>query len=77
MGNKESASNDGIFSSVDRPSVLETRDIRSIAKYMKSDECQNVYVMVCSTSPTNIRNTQGSAISPYLSRRRIGIAIIA
>ena len=77
MGNRESASNDGIFSSLDRSSVLEARDLRSVAKYMKSDECQNVYVMVCSISPTNIHNAQCSAIPSYLSRHRIGIAILA
>jgi len=47
MGNKESASNDpGVFSSPDRPSTLEVRDLRSVAKYMKSDKCENVYVML-------------------------------
>ena len=56
MGNKESASNDGVFSSPARSSTLEANDLRSVAKYMKSEECQNIYVMVCSTSPTNIRD---------------------
>lgn len=54
MGNKESASNDGIFSSLDQSHALEARDLPSVAKYMKSDECQNIFVMVRSTSPTNI-----------------------
>ena len=70
MGNKESASNDGVFSSPDRPSVLEVRDLRSVAKYMKSDKCKNVYVMVRSISPTTVHNAQGSAILSYLSRHR-------
>ena len=70
MGNKESANNDaGIFSSVDRPSVLEARDLRSVAKYIKSDKCENVYVMVRSVSPTDVYNAQDSAIPLYLSRR--------
>lgn len=29
------------------PEVLEGRDIRSLAKYIKSDECKNIFVMVC------------------------------
>lgn len=56
MGNKESSSNDGIFSSLDRPSVLEARDVRSVAKYIKSDKCKNIYVMVRSISPANVHN---------------------
>ena len=75
MGNKESASNDGLFSSLDRPSTLEARDLRSVAKYMKSDECQNVFVMVCSISPTNIHNAQGSAIPLHLSRHRARLVL--
>lgn len=47
MGNEESTSNsDGLFSSLERSQTLEARDLRSVAKYMKSDECNNVFVMV-------------------------------
>lgn len=28
------------------PEVLEGRDIPSLAKYIKSDECKNIFVMV-------------------------------
>lgn len=30
------------------PELLEGRDIPSIAKYIKSDQCKNIFVMVCS-----------------------------
>jgi len=46
MGNEESTSNKGLFSSLERPQTLEARDLGSVAKYMKSDECNNVYIMV-------------------------------
>lgn len=28
------------------PNVLKGRDIQSVAEYIKSDECKNVYLMV-------------------------------
>ena len=28
------------------PKVLEARDLQSLVKYMKSDSCQNVFLMV-------------------------------
>jgi NAD-dependent histone deacetylase SIR2 len=28
------------------PKVLEANDLQSLAKYMKSDSCQNVFLMV-------------------------------
>jgi len=46
MGNEESTSNDGLFSPVERPHALGARDLRSVAEYMKSDECKNVFVML-------------------------------
>lgn len=58
MGNEKSKSKDGLFSPLEQPSTLEARDLRSVAKYMKSDECQMIYVMVRSvSSPTNVHNT--------------------
>jgi len=46
MGNEESTSKKGLFSSLERPHTLEARDLGSVAKYIKSDECNNVYIMV-------------------------------
>ena len=46
MGNEESKSKKGLFSSLERPHILEARDLVSVAKYIKSDECHNVYIMV-------------------------------
>jgi hypothetical protein len=46
MGNEESTSNDGLFSPLEGLHALEARDARSVAKYMQSDRCENVFVMV-------------------------------
>lgn len=43
MGNKTSDR-----SNSKKPHILEIRDIPSIAKYIKSEECKNVFVMVSS-----------------------------
>jgi len=58
MGNEESTSNDGIFSPLEQSyaHTLEAKDLRSVAKYMKSDKCENVYVMVRPNSPTHVHN---------------------
>lgn len=47
MGNDQSTGNDDIYEgSPQRSRTLEARDLRSVAKYMKSDECKNVFVML-------------------------------
>jgi len=56
MGNEESTSNDGLFSPLERSHALGARDLRSVAKYMNSDECKNVYVMVRSISPMHVHD---------------------
>ena len=40
MGNELSTAYEG------PPEILESRDIPSIAKYMKSEQCKQVFVMV-------------------------------
>jgi hypothetical protein len=56
MGNEESTSSDNIYKSPQRPRTLEAKDLRSVAKYMKSDKCENIFVMVRSVSPTMLCN---------------------
>lgn len=49
MGNEESTSSDIddiYYGSSQRSSTLEGRDLPSLAKYMKSDKCKNIYVML-------------------------------
>jgi len=48
MGNEESSTSksDDLFSPLERPCALEARDLRSVAKYIKSGKCKNVYVML-------------------------------
>jgi hypothetical protein len=46
MGNEKSTSKDRPSNSLERSCTLEARDLPSVAKYMKSDECKNVFVLV-------------------------------
>ena len=58
MGNEESTSSDSVYGSPQRSRTLEAKDLRSVAKYMKSDKCKNVYVMVRSVSPAKLYDIQ-------------------
>lgn len=70
MGNEESTSSDGLRGSPQRSPALEVRDLRSVAKYIKSEDCQNIFVMVRSVSLASVHDAQSSA-GPYKTHRVI------
>lgn len=48
------------------PEVLKGRDIQSVADYIKSDQCKNVFLMV-SVLFTPLRSSRGLILSRYTS----------
>jgi hypothetical protein len=65
MGNEESTSSDSdLHGSSQQSRILEAKNLRSVAKYMKSEECQVVYVMVRLVSLQNFHNAQNFMHSP-------------
>lgn len=47
------------------PELLEGRDIASVAEYIKSDECKNVYLMVSRSELGSTRTVGSSLIYMY------------
>lgn len=75
MGNEESTSNDGIYGPPQGSRTLEAKDLRSVVKYMKSDKCKNVYVMLGAGVSTSagIPDFRSPKTGLYANLARLGL----